>query len=307
MDIINKYTVFLFDMYGVLWNGKDFYEKALETLKTLKDKNRIVYILSNNSQLSDSLKKRVTEEYRDGVVTSGEVAKRILEEGKLNFKNKKDYKKVFIFGSKKVSLFDGTSYEVTENLDKADFVYISIPQLTEEEYKNYNGDKSIFKKWKNGNWDSIVIEPFLPYLEEYLNRKLPLLNVNPDYSAQEIDVNTEEVNFVIRQGAIAEKYRELGGEVVEFGKPNGNIYDFVFENIEKETGEKVDKNKVVMIGDTLRTDIKGANNAGIDSILFIETGVTSNELKELNNIEELYEKYDAKPTYVMGGVGDLLK
>ncbi len=306
MDIICKYTIFLFDMSGVLWNGKSFYDEALKTLKTLKDNGKIVYILSNNSQPSDSLKKRITEEYRHEVITSGDVVKKVLENGEIKFKNKKNCKKVYIFGYKKAPLFDNTKYEITENLDDADFIYISVPQLTEIEYNNYKNDKNVFKKSKNGNWDSIDINPFIHYLIDYLNRGLPLLNANPDLTAQETDINTNEVNFVIRQGAIAEKYRELGGEVLEFGKPNKNIYDFTFNAIEKQLGRKIDKKEVLMIGDTIRTDIKGANNAAIDSVLFIETGVTSNELKIFGHIEVLYKKYDARPTYIIGGIYNLL-
>lgn len=292
-------------MYGVLWSGKAFYEGALETLKYLKDNKKIVCILSNSTTLSDGLKKRVEEEYRDFAITSGEVMNYILKNSKLEFKVQKDYKKVYVFGKKGVPLFDGTDYEIVENLDDADFVYISVPQLTEEEYNNYSGDKSIFRKSKNGNWDSIKIDPFLPQLDKYLEKKLPLLNANPDLTAAEADANTGEISFVTRQGCVAETYRNMGGEVLEFGKPNKNIYDYAFDDIEKTLNIKIDKSKVVMIGDTLRTDIKGANNVGIDSILFTKTGVTANELENGENLETLYKKYDAKPTYLVDSVKEM--
>lgn len=307
MNIVNNYNVFLFDMYGVLWSGKDFYENAKETLKLLKDNNKIVYILSNSSALSDSLKKRVTEEYRDGVITSGDIVANMLKEGKIEFSDKKERKNVYIFGKKPIDLFNDTKYKVEENIEEAEFVYISIPQFTEDEYNNYTGNKNIFKKSKNGNWDSVEITPFLPSLEKFLSMNLPLLNANPDLVAQEIDVNSNEVNYVTRQGEIAETYRKMGGEVLEFGKPNVVTYDYTFEDIEKSLGIKIDKTKTVMIGDTLRTDIKGGNNAGIDSILFSKTGVTAEELRNGADLEELYKKYNAKPTIVFEDINDMFE
>lgn len=307
MNIINNYNVFLFDMYGVLWSGKDFYENVKETLKLLKDNNKIVYILSNSSALSDSLKKRVTEEYRDGVITSGDIVANMLKEGKIEFNDKKERKNVYIFGKKPIDLFNDTKYKVVENIEEAEFVYISIPQFTEDEYNNYTGDKNIFKKSKNGNWDSVEITPFLPSLEKFLSMNLPLLNANPDLVAQEIDVNSNEVNYVTRQGEIAETYRKMGGEVLEFGKPNVVTYNYTFDDIEKSLGIKIDKTKTVMIGDTLRTDIKGGNNAGIDSILFSKTGVTAEELRNGADLEELYKKYNAKPTIVLEDINDMFE
>ena len=61
-----------------------------------------------------------------------------------------------------------------------------------------------------------------------------------------------------------------------------------------------------MVDDTLRTDIKGANNAGIDSILFTKTGVTGEELKKNgNSLEESYKKYDARPTITLKSISEL--
>ena len=51
-------------------------------------------------------------------------------------------------------------------------------------------------------------------------------------------------------GSIAKLFEELGGEVIYFGKPHKEVYRACFKN-----GEKV-----LAIGDNLRTDIKGANN-----------------------------------------------
>jgi len=52
-------------------------------------------------------------------------------------------------------------------------------------------------------------------------------------------------------------------EKIGFGKPDKRYFDFVLENITER-----DKTKVAVIGDSPTSDIKGAQNAGIDSVWF---------------------------------------
>ena len=66
-------------------------------------------------------------------------------------------------------------------------------------------------------------------------------------------------------GTIAKIFNELGGHVIYFGKPYPDIYNFCIQKNER----------VLAIGDNIRTDIKGANNMKFDS-LFIINGVHKN-------------------------------
>ena len=51
--------------------------------------------------------------------------------------------------------------------------------------------------------------------------------------------------------------------------------------------------KVLAIGDNLRTDIKGANNLKIDCI-FITDGVHRNEFNNFSELNKLLEKYSVR-------------
>ena len=62
-------------------------------------------------------------------------------------------------------------------------------------------------------------------------------------------------------GSVAKLFEEIGGKVIYFGKPHSFIYDMCLKKNEK----------TLVIGDNLRTDIKGANNFNLDSI-FISSG-----------------------------------
>ena len=71
-----------------------------------------------------------------------------------------------------------------------------------------------------------------------------------------------------------------------FGKPHKEIYKMCFNS----------KEKVLAVGDNLRTDIKGANNVNVDSI-FISSGVHRNEFKNENELKDLMNKYEVNSKY----------
>ena len=56
------------------------------------------------------------------------------------------------------------------------------------------------------------------------------------------------------------------------------------------------KEKVLAVGDNLRTDIKGANNLNIDS-LFITNGVHRDELRNEIKLESILKRYGVVITY----------
>ena len=87
-------------------------------------------------------------------------------------------------------------------------------------------------------------------------------------------------------GSVAKVFEELGGEVVYFGKPHKEVYKMCFN-----LGEKV-----LAIGDNLRTDIKGANNLNIDC-LFISDGVHRDEYNDTSELNALLKKYNVKANF----------
>ncbi len=152
-------------------------------------------------------------------------------------------------------------------------------------------DSSIFDKVKN-NRTSIEQCDFilctglfdeydnsLDYYKEFLKKYIfkQLICTNPDLTVHR--GNIEE----LCAGSIAKVFEELGGKVTYFGKPHSEIYNMCFNKNEK----------VLAIGDNLRTDIKGANNLNFDCV-FITDGVHRNELNRNSDLNKISKTYNVK-------------
>ena len=89
-------------------------------------------------------------------------------------------------------------------------------------------------------------------------------------------------------GTLAGLFRQLGGKVIYFGKPYPEIYKYCTNNDEK----------ILVIGDNIRTDIIGANNMKFDS-LFIINGIHKDEFLNITSedCEKVLKKYEAKANY----------
>ena len=100
-------------------------------------------------------------------------------------------------------------------------------------------------------------------------------------------------------GTIAERYEEQGGPVRWHGKPHPSIY----ESGMRLMGD-IDKSRVLAVGDSFRTDIRGANAAGIDSLFVIE-GIHREDLLNADGepnkarLAETVARAGAVPTYAV--------
>ena len=129
-------------------------------------------------------------------------------------------------------------------------------------FDNYNNDLNYYKK----------------FLVNHVSKKL--ICTNPDLTVHRGSV--EE----LCAGSVAKVFEDLGGEVAYFGKPHKEVYNMCISPNEK----------VLAIGDNLRTDIKGANNLKIDCI-FISEGVHRKEFRNFSELNNLLEKYDVKANF----------
>lgn len=262
--VYTGYKGILLDAYGVFWGGGavGLLPGSKEMMERLILDGKIVGILSNSTQLAfkeiDKLNSHglVQDKHFHFLITSGEVARYIFLNEKLPFETSTN--KFWLFGgihprfASHEAIFKDTVYNETPNIDEADFIYVSIPHI--------NGE------------DQIDPELFREEIERIKAKNLPMICPNPDEYAHE----GNPPRAVVRQGSIAKLYEKMGGEVFYIGKPHNKAYSIAMEQfIQREISDPAD---ILMVGDTTKTDIRGANLFGMPSALTIYTGNMADQI-----------------------------
>ncbi len=155
-------------------------------------------------------------------------------------------------------------------------------------------DSSIFEKVKDNktdlkSCDFILCTGLFDEYENDLNyyKKILLDHVSKKLICTNPDLIVHRGSIEeLCAGSVAKVFEDLGGKVIYFGKPHKEIYNLCFEPNEK----------VLAIGDNLRTDIKGANNLNIDSI-FITEGVHRKEFNNFSELKKILGKYSVKANF----------
>jgi ribonucleotide monophosphatase NagD (HAD superfamily) len=93
-----------------------------------------------------------------------------------------------------------------------------------------------------------------------------MLCINPDIVVERGD------RLVWCAGALAERYRERGGETIIVGKPYAPIYEAAFARVSAIAGRPLAKASVLAVGDGIDTDVRGAVSQGLD-VLFATGGI----------------------------------
>ena len=263
-EISDAYDTFVIDLWGVMHNGIKLNKKAMEAVTQLQIKSKKIVFLSNAPRPSLTvidflLKMKIDKQYLSNVMTSGEAAMQAINQNKFG-------KKFFHLGPQRdSSIFEKVKENLT-TIDNCDFILCTglfdedNPDLNKSQL--HENDLNYYKK----------------FLIKHTSKKL--VCTNPDLTVHRGD--KEEYCA----GYIAKIFEELGGKVIYYGKPYEEIYKMCFKSNEK----------VLAIGDNLRTDIKGANNLNKDC-LFISNGVHRNEFKDNLELNKLLARYKVKANY----------
>ncbi|NRA86493.1 MAG: TIGR01459 family HAD-type hydrolase, partial [Rhizobiales bacterium] len=123
--------------------------------------------------------------------------------------------------------------------------------------------------------DDVDLNDYLPLLNTMLEKKLPFICSNPD---RLVDVGGI---LYYCAGAMADMYEEIGGEVIYTGKPHDVIYQKAIEKLEI-LSKGIKPQKILVIGDSLSTDVPGANRLGSD-MLYVADGIHAREFERLES------------------------
>ena len=252
-DLVDGAEVVLSDIWGVVHNGLEAFPEACEALHTFRSQGGTVILITNAPRPADSVQRQlrklgIADETYDAIVSSGDLTR--------NFVAGHPGKKVFWLGPERDnSIYRGLD-PVFAPLEQSDYIVCTGPFDDETE----------------------TAEDYRGMMLQARERKLPLICANPDIVVERGD------RLVYCAGAIAELYRELGGEVIFYGKPHRPIYERAMELAAEHRGHSAPLSRVLAIGDSVRTDLAGAHGFGIDC-LFVTRGIHSEEFEGIDQLD----------------------
>jgi HAD superfamily hydrolase (TIGR01459 family) len=258
------YSALFLDAFGVFWagNAQGVFPGSQRTMEQLFSSGKKIGIISNSTHQSQSeIKKYASQGILQGrhfhfLITSGDLAKELFSSDRLPFPTPN--KKYILFCphcppyAPPSSLFEESPFRETDDLLEADFIYINVPHICGVNQEERNAFHSMVKS-------------FLP-------SNKPMVCANPDHYAHE----GSPPRPVVRQGSIASLYEEMGGHVFYIGKPFSQIYSLALDRLNRLS--PTPKEKILMVGDTPETDIRGARSFGIHSALITHTGIMAEKI-----------------------------
>lgn len=292
-SVVNQYDTLFVDMFGVLFDGSELYNGTLATLSKLKKMGKKIVLLSNTSQLSADAKRGYIERgmrcgtHYDHFVTSGEFLHDILlhHSDILDQHIGKKFSTVKCLFIGNLNIFDNTKISKVPSYEEADLIYIAPPRahygsVRVDNLYDENNEKVDMEDFLDRDWTKLKdpqgrqgLAEFAFQLEKFAKAGKTLFLSNPDIFAH-CGIDGGEYPIVM-QGAIAKYYEKFfKGKAVYFGKPFVGIYNFAKRISSSEN------DKILMVGDTLWTDVLGAYNAGIDSALVI-TGISGEFFRKM--------------------------
>jgi HAD superfamily hydrolase (TIGR01459 family) len=240
--LAGHYDAILSDVWGVVHNGVRATRPACDALRRFRGKGGRVVLITNAPRPSDVVVQQldgfgVPRDSYDGIVSSGDVTRDVIRS--------RPGQSVYHIGpGRDRSIFTGLDVRFAP-LDSSDYVICSGLEDDETE----------------------TPDDYRPRLEQMLSRKLFMVCGNPDVVVERGD------RLVYCAGAIADLYKAMGGEVLYAGKPYRPIYDAALAKLPEP---KPPLSRILAIGDSLRTDLAGANTAGLD-FLFLTAGIHAEE------------------------------
>ncbi len=239
--LADRYDVLLCDVWGVIHNGRESWPGACAALARWRTEVGPVVLISNSPRpASDVIAQLdglgVPRESWSAFVTSGDATRALLAARSPGPAWK-------IGPDRDWPLYDGLGV-VFSPVEEAAFVSVTGPNNDEVE----------------------TPEDYRAGLQVAVGRGIPLICANPDRVVQRGD------KLIYCGGSIADLYEELGGEVLMAGKPFTPIYDLSLAEGEALLGRPLDRSRVLCIGDGVITDVKGAEDHGLDC-MFIAKGI----------------------------------
>jgi HAD superfamily hydrolase (TIGR01459 family) len=242
--LADRYDVVLCDVWGVVHNSIVAFPEASHALGRFRQKGGAVVLITNAPRPGEVVRRQLDRlgmprASYDAIVASGDVTRGIVATRK---------GAIYHLGPERdLPIFEGLDVEFAP-VEGADFTVCT----------------GLF------NDDGETPDDYRDLLAAMRARNLFMLCANPDLVVE------RGHRLLYCAGALADIYGALGGEVLYAGKPYAPIYQDALAKAQSALGRDVTRDRVLAIGDSIRTDLKGARAFGVDC-LFVTAGIHSEE------------------------------
>ena len=236
--LVRDYDVLLCDVWGVVHNGIVAFTEACDALARFRGAGGTVILITNAPRASATVQHildrlAVPHEAYDAIVSSGDVTRGIVAS--------RLHERVFHLGPERdLSIFAGLDVTLAP-AESADYAVCS------------------------GLFDDTRETPndYRELLAAMRARSLFMVCANPDIVVERGD------ELVYCAGAVADAYAAIGGGVLYCGKPHAPIYQAAVARAAALCAAPTPLARVLAIGDSVRTDLKGATAFGVDCLFVV--------------------------------------
>jgi len=249
-SIIDRYNIIFFDSFGVIKTYFGLVPGIENTFAYLEAHKKEYYIVTNDASRSPA---QLAEGFHQ-MGLSAVSSNRIVSSGMLT----KEYLDLKVKDG--IVAYLGTANSA-HYIETSGLHTLPVSQINAGNIDLVNA--LIFLDDEGFNWFADLNKA----VNILRKRTIPAIVANTDY-AYPLSVN--DVSIAI--GGLASMIENIvGKEFIRFGKPDSQMFMFAYDLIREY--RSVSKKEIVMVGDTLHTDILGGNKFGLDTVLVL-TGNT---------------------------------
>jgi HAD superfamily hydrolase (TIGR01459 family) len=251
--LADRYDGFILDLWGVIHDGVNAFPHAVDCLARLREAGKRTLLLSNVPRPNDAAQALmrgmgIPDDLYTDILTSGEAVRRALQRPPDLWWAELGTRVFHLGPERDRPLIEGLPLTKAAQPSGANFVLNTGP----DDHRNPTD-----------------MAEFEDVLQDCARHHLPMICANPDMQVIRDGVR------VLCAGSLAQRYRELGGDVRSLGKPDPAIYQPVLESL------RLPVHRVLAVGDALHTDIAGA--AGVDlAACWVLSGIHAETLADGN-------------------------
>lgn len=270
------YDAFIVDLWGVVYEENRLCIGAFNTLSQLAELKKQVIFLSNTPNRSSETAKKIERlgvkpyQYK-GVLTSGEIIYYELKSRQNPFFANLGRRCFHLGPVKYIEGMNDLGLVMVQNIDEAEFILINGTFSPRDELSKYE-----------------------PFFKKCMQRRLPMICGSPDSFVMKDGIP------YIAAGGLAAHYQSMGGNVFWRGKPDVGVFNYCIGGFNVSA-----KSRIAVIGDSIPSDMIGANNAGLDAIFVAggvharELGISRGQTPNPDKVRNLFNQYNASAKLVI--------